>query len=583
MTRALITRPTEDAQPLAAALTALGIEPVIEPLLAIAPLPAVLPPLDGVRALLFTSANGVRAFAAKSDRRDLAAFAVGPATAEAARTAGFGTIETAEGDADALARLVAERLKPDAGRLIHVAGSTVTGDLAGQLTAQGYAVERIALYDAVPADALSLRVADDLAAGRIDWVLLFSPRTAAIFARLVRNAGRVDALKSCTALCLSPPVAEAVSSLPWHRVHIASKPDQANLLALAENLQAEAAHAAAQAAKSASPAQSRASILPAVAAAAATVVVLVGALGATAPLWRDLVLPPAQGPAPDATRLDALGARVDQLQRSAAAPSPATSAMPQRLSQIESELNQRIAALSTELDGLRTQLSSVTQNESTGAERQAVNDLDARLAAMAGQLTALQLHATQAEQAQQQKTAETARGAAFALGVAELDSAARAGRPFAANLAALRRLAPDPATGALLEPLDPLAAQGIATGEQLKRDWPDTARRAKAAQVVSHYDGWLGHVMAFLESAVTIRRIGGAVTGDDAEALLARAGARLDVDDIGGAVAILASLPEPAAREAKPWLERARARLAAETALSRLVEQALGAGPRAGG
>jgi len=582
VTRALITRPVEDAQSLADALAAHGIEPVIEPLLTINALSTKLPALDGVRALLFSSANGVRAFAARSERRDLAVFAVGPATAEAARVAGFGAIETAEGDAEALARLVVERLKPDEGRLIHVAGSTVTGDLAGRLAAQGYAIERIALYDAVPADALSARVADDLAAGRIDWVLLFSPRTAATFARLVRNAGRTDALKLCTALCLSPPVAEAVSSLPWHRVRIATRPDQANLLALAENLQAEAAHAAALAAKPAKLAPPRAAIWPAVAAAAATVVILVGALGATAPLWRDWVLPPAQTPGADIAQLDALGARVDRLQRSVAAPSPVSPA-PQRLAEIENALNQRIAALSQELDGVRAQLASVTQNEAAGTERQAVSDLDARLAGLAEQITALQQHAAQTEQAQQQKTAEAARSTAFALGVAELDGAARAGRPFTANLAALRRLAPDPAAAGLLDSLDPLAAEGIATVEQLKRDWPDTARRAKAAQVVSGYDGWLGHVMEFLESAITVRRIGGGVAGDGAEALLARAGARLDEDDLAGAVALLAGLPEPAARQAQPWLARARARLAAEAALGRLVEQALGAGSRAGG
>jgi len=583
MTRALITRPVEDAQPLAAALTAHGIEPVIEPLLTIVALPTALPSLDGVRALLFTSANGVRAFGAKSAQRELAVFAVGPATAEAARAVGFGAIETAEGDADALARLVVERLKPDEGRLIHVAGSTLKGDLAGQLAAQGYTIERVALYDAVPADALSPRVADDLAAGRIDWVLLFSPRTAAIFARLVRNAGRADALKSCTALCLSPPVAEAVSSLPWHRVRIATRPDQANLLALAENLQAEAAHSATLAAKPATPARPRAAIWPAVAAAAATVVVLVGAFGASAPLWRDLVLPPAPSPATDTTRLDALGARVDQLQRSVATSPSAASATQQRLAQIESALDQRIAALSKAVDDLRAQSSSVTQTDSQSAERQTVSDLDARLAALAEQIKLLQSHAAQAELTQQQKTAETARDTAFALGVAELDGAARAGRPFAANLTALRRLAPDPATADLLEPLEPLAAAGVPTIGQLKRDWPDTARRAKAAQVASEYDGWLGRVMAVLESAITIRRVGGGVTGDDAEALLARAGARLDSDDLGGAVAILAGLPAPAAREAKPWLERARARLAAEAALGRLVEQALGSPARSGG
>jgi hypothetical protein len=202
---------------------------------------------------------------------------------------------------------------------------------------------------------------------------------------------------------------------------------------------------------------------------------------------------------------------------------------------------------------------------------------------MADRIAALQQRGTETEQAQQKKTADAARAAAFAVGLATLDSAARAGRPFAANLVALRKLAPDPTIADLLKPLEPLAATGVATGEQLKRDWPEIARRAKAAQVASEYQGWMGRVMAFLANAVTIRRVGADVTGDDAEALLARAGARLDGDDLAGAVATLAPLPEPAANVVKPWLERARARLAVEAALSRLAEQALGAGARAGG
>jgi hypothetical protein len=271
------------------------------------------------------------------------------------------------------------------------------------------------------------------------------------------------------------------------------------------------------------------------------------------------------------------------LEHSLAASPAAATATPQRLAQIESALDQRIAALSKAVDDLRAQSSSATQTEAQSAERQAVGDLDARLAALDEQIKALQRHAAEAEQAQQQKTADTARGTAFALGVAELDGAARAGRPFAASLTTLRRLAPDPATADLLKPLESLAAEGVPTISQLKRDWSDTARRAKAAQVASEYDGWLGRVMAVVESAITIRRIGGGVTGDDAEALLARAGARLDSDDLAGAVAILADLPAPATRDAKPWLERARTRLAAEAALGRLVEQALGNPARSGG
>src|SRR4051812_13888324 len=124
--RALVTRPIEDAAPLEAALRARGIEPVVAPMMSIWPA-GTAPRLDGIAALLFTSANGVRAFAGLSDRRDLPAFAVGPATAAALSEAGFPRVETASGNVEALATLVAERLDPKAGPLLHVAGSEVAG------------------------------------------------------------------------------------------------------------------------------------------------------------------------------------------------------------------------------------------------------------------------------------------------------------------------------------------------------------------------------------------------------------------------------------------------------------------------
>ena len=49
--------------------------------------------LDGVQALIATSANGVRAFAARDPRRSLPVCAVGDATARAASDAGFADVE----------------------------------------------------------------------------------------------------------------------------------------------------------------------------------------------------------------------------------------------------------------------------------------------------------------------------------------------------------------------------------------------------------------------------------------------------------------------------------------------------------
>ena len=91
--RILITRPIEDARPLADALEQRGVEVLIEPLLEIRHLEDAEIDLEGVQALLFTSANGVRAFAAVSPRRDLKALTVGDGSADAARHAGFTDVD----------------------------------------------------------------------------------------------------------------------------------------------------------------------------------------------------------------------------------------------------------------------------------------------------------------------------------------------------------------------------------------------------------------------------------------------------------------------------------------------------------
>ena len=90
--RVMITRPREDAEALAGRLAEDGIESLIEPLLEIIPRADEPLDLDNVQALMLTSANGARALGRATDRRDLALFAVGPATAAAARSAGFATV-----------------------------------------------------------------------------------------------------------------------------------------------------------------------------------------------------------------------------------------------------------------------------------------------------------------------------------------------------------------------------------------------------------------------------------------------------------------------------------------------------------
>jgi uroporphyrinogen-III synthase len=228
--RALVTRPFEEAVSLAAALAKRDVDTLIEPLIEIhyhAPEPLEL---NGVQAILCTSANGVRALARASDERRIPLLAVGDATAARAQAKGFDAVESAGGDVDDLARLAVTRLHPQGGRLLHVAGNLVAGDLSGLLRARGFTVERRVLYEARAAAALSPAAIGGLRDGTIDFALFFSPRTAAIFARLVAVGGVLECCSRVTALSISATADAAVTGLPWHERRIAERPNQPALL-----------------------------------------------------------------------------------------------------------------------------------------------------------------------------------------------------------------------------------------------------------------------------------------------------------------------------------------------------------------
>ena len=231
----IVTRPREEAEELARQLQSRGHRVLIEPMLTIQAKADANLDLDAAAALLLTSANGARALARHTARRDLAILAVGDATAMAARQAGFTDVAAGQGDVAALAALARRRFGPRDGVLVHVAGSAVAGDLAGDLGADGYKVRRAVLYDAATAERLNAASRAALAAGQIDGVLFFSARSAATFVKLLLRDGLGEACRGVELYGLSAAVAEAAAEVPWRRRNIAAMPRQDDLLALLRN------------------------------------------------------------------------------------------------------------------------------------------------------------------------------------------------------------------------------------------------------------------------------------------------------------------------------------------------------------
>ena len=235
--RVLVTRPEPDASREAEALAARGHEAVLAPLLNIEFARDVPVDLAGAQALIVTSRNALRALATRrelEDARKLPLFAVGKATSRTARELGFTEVITGPGRAAGLVELIAGRLDPKRGTLVHLAGETLAFDLKPALAARGFTLRQPMLYRAVPAQALPPRALSLLEAGKLDGAILLSPRTARTFASLIERHGAVRQESGPVCYCLSQAVAEAVAPLGFG-VRVAAGPREEDVLALLDS------------------------------------------------------------------------------------------------------------------------------------------------------------------------------------------------------------------------------------------------------------------------------------------------------------------------------------------------------------
>ena len=177
-----ITRAQPGAEATAARVRALGHAPFVAPLLAVRMVEDPQIDLEGVKALAFTSANGLRAFAQACADRSLQVFAVGAATAQAAREVGFRRVLSADGDVAALAEGIAARRNEIGGAVLHPGAAELAGDLAGALARAGVEVRALTLYDTAPTALGPDQVAG---LGEVDVALVHSAKGAQALAAVL--------------------------------------------------------------------------------------------------------------------------------------------------------------------------------------------------------------------------------------------------------------------------------------------------------------------------------------------------------------------------------------------------------------
>lgn len=200
---------------------AMGLDARGMPLFAVEPVAWSADPPLAYAGILLTSANAVRHAGPRLEEYlELPAYAVGEATADAARAAGFASIVTGDGDA---ARLIAQMAPLGRRRLLHLSGEDVT-----PFDTQGIEIDRHVVYRAAeaapPADFATILEEAPV-------ILIHSQRAGKRLDGLV-TAGRRERI----ALVSISGAAAGQIGQGWQRLAIAPEPRDESMLKIAAEL-----------------------------------------------------------------------------------------------------------------------------------------------------------------------------------------------------------------------------------------------------------------------------------------------------------------------------------------------------------
>jgi len=210
----LLTRPLEDSLVLAKEIEERGYSSIISPVLSITFKHFSGDILKGATALIATSQNAIRALQNISAYDQLPLFVVGGQTADLAEQKGFKNVFCAEGTVESLEKLIVDKIQPTLGqKLLHIGGDVVRGDLSGSLKGKSIHCERAEIYQTREISHLTEEALKALRGNAIKAVLLYSPRSASIFVKLLQKYDLLNIASSMVAICLSHAVSEALKEI----------------------------------------------------------------------------------------------------------------------------------------------------------------------------------------------------------------------------------------------------------------------------------------------------------------------------------------------------------------------------------
>jgi len=226
--RVLVTRPEPGASRTADALQQVGIDTIICPFTETVDLP-----VSGTSIADAARADAVAVTSAKAlthaplplidALRAKPVFAVGDATAKAARVLGIDDVRSADGDANALAELMDGAIAAGA-PVLYLCGRVRTGELERLLSETGRNITLIETYDIQKVSQLTDKIMGILQIDDLDGILLHSGMSARLLVDALRTMSERQRVDKKTLFTISERAGEPLAAVAGAKIVAAPVP-----------------------------------------------------------------------------------------------------------------------------------------------------------------------------------------------------------------------------------------------------------------------------------------------------------------------------------------------------------------------
>jgi uroporphyrinogen-III synthase len=215
----LILRNIERALALKELLVSNNINVIIEPVYTIAPIKFKPIAFEEYQALLITSVNTIKILAknvCKEDIRKIKTYCVGKVTEKYALEAGFNCVQTSAKSGETLANEVIKKIKDNNKKILIVGAKNLAYDPIPKFKHANISAKRIVVYKKIPNQKLSHTCSKLLEYEQVSNIVIYSPETAIIFLRLMKNYET----KKINIVCLGIKTKKILETCNWKKIQV---------------------------------------------------------------------------------------------------------------------------------------------------------------------------------------------------------------------------------------------------------------------------------------------------------------------------------------------------------------------------